>query len=77
MKDGLCPKCNSRTVYKGEAYKGVVLSSQFTVFTGGIHLPPTPYVSYICTTCGYFEIYVTDQKRLAEVSNSSHWTKDL
>ena len=73
MKDGVCPKCNSRSVYKGEEGKGVLLY-EFHVYTGRLHMP-TPYVSYVCTTCGYFEVYVTDQKVLAEVPNSKNWTK--
>jgi hypothetical protein len=29
--------------------------------------------SYLCTTCGYFENYVTDAKRLAEAAQQ--WPK--
>jgi len=74
MKDGKCPKCNSNTVHS--KLNGMNLGE------GGIHV----YVSsewaskpvrgsrhYICTTCGYFEVYIEDKAKLEAVTKD--WRK--
>jgi len=74
MKDGKCPKCNSATVYAkrngmslGEGGVHIYISSEriFRSVSGMAH--------YICTTCGYFECYVTDKPKLEAVTKD--WTK--
>lgn len=31
---------------------------------------PVPVLSYVCTTCGYFEQYIDDPAKLAEVAQT-------
>jgi hypothetical protein len=74
MKDGKCPKCNSATVYS--KLNGMSLGD------GGIHVHlSTEWASravrgvrhYICTTCGYFEVYIEDKAKLEAVAKD--WQK--
>ena len=72
MKNGKCPKCGSATVYTKE--KGVYIGNGMTVInTGGILLTNDSTVSYLCTNCGYFEIYFTNLDKLAEVTRNKGW----
>jgi predicted nucleic-acid-binding Zn-ribbon protein len=66
MKNGQCPKCNSATVHSqtgGVFYYNPTLH----VHTGSME-QGVAFVSYICTTCGYFENYVIDPNKLAKVA---------
>ena len=67
MKNGKCFKCGSATVYS--LANGVVPGGRDREY---IHLGafyyPIDVQSFLCTTCGFYENYVTDQKRLAEVT---------
>lgn len=74
MKNGTCPTCNSATVYSkrngmsyGDGGIHVQVSSEWasTALRGSIH--------YICSTCGYFESYITDKNKLEAVTKD--WTK--
>jgi len=74
MKDGKCPKCNSATVYTkrngmsiGDGGIRIYISSVFatTATSRNVH--------YICTTCGYFEIYIEDRDKLEAVTKD--WKK--
>jgi predicted nucleic-acid-binding Zn-ribbon protein len=67
MKSGVCPKCHHATVFAkelgfqvGENYHGVMIRTSMIV-------RPSTYVTYLCSSCGYSEFYVTDQAKLAEV----------
>ncbi len=74
MKNGKCIKCNSATIYtirNGATYGGRI---------GAIKTDPTQselvdYITYLCTTCGYFENYVDDQKILQKVISNKNWQK--
>jgi predicted nucleic-acid-binding Zn-ribbon protein len=69
MRNGQCPRCNSTTIYqKSEGLYFGDVKGYFSIDGNG-----TPYVSFICTTCGYFENYVADEKRLEAIANS--WQK--
>jgi len=69
MRNGQCPKCNSTTIYvKPEGlYFGDVRGYL------SVNGKATSYVSFICTTCGYFENYLIDPKRMEEVAKQ--WQK--
>ena len=74
MKNGKCIKCNSATVYTAQL--GVFygdLKLEGAGFPGIIGSPL--YISYLCTTCGYFENYVDDQQMLQKVSSNKGWKK--
>ena len=57
MKSGTCPKCSSSHVY----FKPYALD-KIAVDGRGVE-----YVNYICTECGYFETYITDQNALGRI----------
>lgn len=71
MRNGHCPKCNSETVYSQ--------SGGIFFYTNALHVRTSsleqgvPFISYICTTCGYFENFVVDQQKLAAVAQK--WQK--
>jgi hypothetical protein len=73
MRSGTCPKCEAPTVYRRQRGIGIGGSG------GTVHVQtswvttPSPVESYICTRCGYFENYVVDDKKMAEVVNT--WEK--
>ena len=72
MKNGQCPKCGSQTVYSQP--NGICFhnSNSFHVRTATLDRN-TPFMSYLCTTCGYFENYATDPNKLAEAAKT--WPK--
>lgn len=57
MKSGKCVKCGSENVYMKQQELGEYR----------IDGRPTETLSYICTDCGFFETFVTDQKRLQSI----------
>ena len=72
MKNGLCPQCNATTVYS-KPYGASFSIDQDLFISTSIVNKGVPFVSYLCTTCGYFENYVNDQKKLADVTKT--WDK--
>ena len=73
MRTGKCPKCGSGTVYsKDDGMKFSVMQGVVLIKTGPITAPSST-TSYICSTCGYFENYITDKSKLSEVSKN--WKK--
>ena len=65
MNSGTCPRCQSSNVFKKR--KGVNYDRGVYVYTG-IMTSASPFVSYVCTGCGYFENYITDRDKLADVA---------
>ncbi len=66
MKNGQCDKCGSNTVHtlvNGLAPAG---RREYIGF-GGVYTG-VDVETFLCVTCGYYENYVTDTKRLAEVA---------
>ena len=51
MKSGVCPKCSSEEVYRGDS------RSVVGVPTSTLHVQPA--TTYICVECGYYEFYAT------------------
>jgi len=73
MQSGTCVKCSSATVYMkqnglqvGEYIRGVFIYTS-------ILTRPSPLVTFICSNCGYFEHYINDPGKLAEVAKT--WVK--
>ena len=74
MRRGLCPKCQTPTVYRklnGISYGGSGTGTVY-VYTSWI-TSPSPVESLICTRCGYFENYVVDDRKMAEITKT--WEK--
>jgi hypothetical protein len=53
-------------------YAGVNYAKGVYVYTG-VMTSVSPYVSYVCTDCGYFENYIDDRAKLADVA--SKWER--
>jgi hypothetical protein len=74
MSRGLCPKCQTPTVYRmlnGISSGG---GSHGTVYVRTSWITsPSPVESLICTRCGYYENYVVDERKMAEITNT--WEK--
>ncbi|MGI8796309.1 MAG: hypothetical protein ACR2IR_07000 [Acidimicrobiia bacterium] len=58
MKDGTCPKCSSTDVRVATVINTELMPSAYEFDT------------YLCTACGYFEHYVADPAKLAEVAQA-------
>jgi predicted nucleic-acid-binding Zn-ribbon protein len=72
MRNGICPKCSAQTVHSQTSGVFFGNSNGFHVRTAQLDRS-TPFVSFVCTTCGYFENYVADRSKLAAVAQS--WDK--
>jgi len=74
VRRGLCVKCGTPTVYR--KLNGISHGGD----GGGAVYVRTSWLSWgsavenlICTRCGYFETYVVDEKKMAEIVNT--WEK--
>ena len=62
------PKMRSANVYsKTEGLKYAVARGVVFVHTSSMTMPSSA-IAYICTSCGYFENYITDKNKLSEVT---------
>ena len=73
MRDGKCRSCGALSVFArqngikvGDAANGVFVYTSWAT-------SPVQTVAFVCASCGYFEHYVTDQQKLAEVAQT--WTR--
>ncbi len=69
MRNGQCPKCNSKTVY---SKRGGVGSTHIHVYTGILSVA-VEFDAFVCTTCGYFENYIANEDKLKDVAQK--WDK--
>ena len=72
MKTGTCPKCSSDEVFSGAGIalkKGPFGSNSIPVGLTSI----AALDNYVCGECGYVESYISDPKKLVEIS--SKWDK--
>jgi len=69
MRNGKCSKCGSTTVYMQANGLG---NTREHINLGGIHYP-TEVVTFLCGSCGYYENYLSDVKKLAEATQK--WPK--
>jgi predicted nucleic-acid-binding Zn-ribbon protein len=72
VKSGKCPKCESASVHSKPGGLGFANVSRISVYAGSIGKPSTT-AAYLCTTCGYFEVYLTDKDFLAEAAKA--WSR--
>ncbi|MGQ4646671.1 hypothetical protein [Lyngbya aestuarii] len=66
MKNGQCPKCGSRHVYANTNRKSIPLNT----ITVGAQKASNRYAfldTYVCTTCGYVENYLSKTQDLSYV----------
>jgi len=72
MKDGICPKCQTATVYRrlegiNHGGGGIYIST----FSNGAERCDVAY--YVCATCGYMESYLDDEEKRSDVART--WRK--
>ena len=72
MRSGICPKCNTPTVYHKRGGIGFGGGDGVYVYTSWA-TRASEADHYICTNCGFFETYVANEKKLAEVTSA--WEK--
>jgi len=72
MRNGRCPRGNSRAVYK---MTNGIISGDKHVYVRGLDFssPKTDRLAYLCSTCGYHEYYLTDENILQKVTQK--WEK--
>ena len=68
MKNGKCLKCGSMTVHS--LVNGFAPGGRREYIGYGGAFRAVDVQSYLCTTCGYYENYVTDVARLAEMAQN-------
>lgn len=67
MLNGKCPRCNARSVFR--KINGVTSGDKHIYVRGlGFSTPRTDRMTLVCTTCGYYEDYITDKAILKKVS---------
>ncbi|HLA63322.1 MAG TPA: hypothetical protein VK610_02765 [Rhodothermales bacterium] len=65
MKSGLCPKCQSPTVFHQPGEPTQV--EQLTITNGAVVKRTTAPDRYVCASCGYTEFYVTNEDDLERI----------
>jgi predicted nucleic-acid-binding Zn-ribbon protein len=75
MKNGICPKCQSREVYwhKGSEEHEQITVKEAAIPVFGAFAQTTWPDKYLCTSCGYIEYYLTDAKAMQVVKEN--WEK--
>lgn len=76
MRRGVCPKCQTPTVYRklNGVSRGSAAGAVIFVYTSSwSSMAPSDVESFICARCGYFESYIVDEAKLAEITNT--WEK--
>ena len=67
MKDGQCPKCNSREVYSSNRGAGIGDRFSIHVRDGDSMSPTREWQTYLCAACGYYENYLLDEVKIARI----------
>jgi hypothetical protein len=74
MRNGICPWCNSKTVYK--KLNGVVTTASNEIYVRGaarFGSHPSDRMALVCTTCGHYEYHITDKSILKKIAQK--WEK--
>jgi hypothetical protein len=66
MQSGKCDKCGASTVHT--LANGIAPGGRREYIGFGGAYTAVDVQTYLCTNCGYYENYVTDTRRLAEVA---------
>ena len=84
MQNGLCIKCNAETVYFSDANdikSGLRTDNgcpRLNIYKDNKWIPDidsSQMNSYVCQTCGYFEMFVRDLSVLAKLEDCDNWKK--
>lgn len=73
MLNGVCPGCNSQTVYRKT--NGISCSGNCSAYvkTSRWGSPSSDRITYVCTTCGLYQQFIADKGALAKVAQK--WDK--
>jgi predicted nucleic-acid-binding Zn-ribbon protein len=69
MKNGICPKCGSASVYFKSNGLGFGDSNGVFVYVSKL-TRRSPTLAFVCGACGYFENYITDPGKLDEIAKT-------
>ncbi len=84
MKNGICPKCKAEEIYHGLATDGEGLSAGsyclcIEIIAGASsdeREQKTLWIdTYICSACGYVEMYVSNWEDLPNLPKADGWIK--
>ena len=78
MKNGHCPKCNSQEIYASLDGGGIGEGFTVRVLHGEAMSPTRTWQTYLCASCGYFENYLLDVAKIAQIVEDPHkagWKK--
>src|SRR5688500_7704740 len=67
MKNGQCPKCNSREVYSSIDGGGIGDGFSVQVLDGDSMKSTRQWQTFLCVTCGYYENYLLDGTKIARI----------
>lgn len=69
-----CPKCGSQDVYRHRSPPGMPGVSTITLGDGLVFNQNNALLdNYVCTNCGYVELYLSDPKQLNYITD--HWER--
>jgi hypothetical protein len=69
MKNGICPMCNSKDVYRNP-------DAVLRAGPNYVDLDDTAdLVPYVCMSCGFTALYIEDRERLEELLEEDGWEK--
>ena len=75
MRNGICDKCGSESIYATK--RGLMYgdSNLLSVNNGGVIRDTVGVDTYVCSRCGYFENYVEveDLPVLAKITQNANW----
>jgi hypothetical protein len=84
MRNGSCIKCSAETVYFSNAMNlknGLLTDSGYprlNIYKDNKWIPDidsSQMNSYVCRTCGYFEMFVRDLSILTKLDDCDNWQK--
>ena len=67
MKNGQCPKCDSREIYFSNGGAGIGDGFSIHVLDGDSMKPTRQWQTFLCAGCGYYENYLLDEVRIARI----------
>ena len=67
MKNGQCPKCNSRDIYESREGGGIGDGFSVRILNGESMEPTRKWQTLLCATCGYYENYFLDEAKIARI----------
>jgi hypothetical protein len=69
MKKGQCLKCKSGNVVTSQDKGGVGFDSGISILFGKYLAGTQKWTTYLCLDCGYYENYVEDREKLAQIQS--------